>query len=111
MMCEGHDPALRDAIIDAVLAELPSGPATCVLRHYDSELIRALQLRGFAVYGTQLLLISELGAKGAHPGAVAPQEARARPRRDRAKRAAASPSVPLRVLSTTTTRRERSSPR
>ena len=43
--------------------ELPSGPASCVLRHYNSELIRALQQRGFAVYGTQLLLISELGEK------------------------------------------------
>jgi len=63
LMCEGHDPALREAIIDAVLHELPSGPAACVLRHYDSELIRALQLRGFAVYGTQLLLVCELGEK------------------------------------------------
>ena len=61
LMCEGHDPALREAIIDAVLHELPSGPASCVLRHYDSELIRALRLRGFAVYGTQLLLVCELG--------------------------------------------------
>jgi len=34
-----------------------------VLRHYDSELIRALQERGFAVYGTQMLLVSDLGAK------------------------------------------------
>jgi hypothetical protein len=63
LMCEGHDAAMRDAIIDAVLAELPAGPAACVLRHYDSELIRALQQRGFAVYGTQLLLVCDLGAK------------------------------------------------
>jgi hypothetical protein len=54
---------LRDAIIEAVLHELPAGPASCVLRHYDSELIRALQRRGFAVYGTQLLLVCDLGAK------------------------------------------------
>ena len=63
LMCEGHDPAVRDGIIDAVLAELPPGPAACVLRHYDSELIRALQQRGFIVYGTQLLLVSDLGVK------------------------------------------------
>ena len=63
LMCEGHDPTLRDTVIDAVLRELPAGPAVCVLRHYDSELIRALQQRGFAVYGTQLLLVCDLGAK------------------------------------------------
>ena len=111
MMCEGHDSALRDAIIDAVLAELPSGPASCVLRHYDSELIRALQARGFAVYGTQLLLISELGEKvrinapsrRKKPVLVHAGIAHSVP--------SGSPSVPLRVLSTTTTRRQRSSPR
>src|SRR5205807_4711321 len=63
LMCEGHAPAVRDGIIDAVLAELPPGAAACVLRHYDSELIRALQQRGFIVYGTQLLLVSDLGVK------------------------------------------------
>jgi hypothetical protein len=111
MMCEGHDPALRDAVIDAVLAELPSGPASCVLRHYDSELIRALQQRGFAVYGTQLLLISELGAKvriqapsrRKKPVLVHAGIARSVP--------SPTPSVPLHVLSTTTSRRQRSSPR
>jgi hypothetical protein len=111
MMVEGHDPALRDAIIDAVLAELPSGPASCVLRHYDSELIRALQQRGFAVYGTQLLLISELGEKVR----IAAPSRRKKPVLVQAGIArsvpSSSPSVPLRVLSTTTTRRQRSSPR
>lgn len=63
LMCEGQDAALRDAVIDAALRELPAGPASCVLRHYDSELIRALQDRGFAVYGTQMLLVCDLGAK------------------------------------------------
>ena len=63
LMCDGHDAELRDAFIDAVLAELPAGPAACVLRHYDSELIRSLQQRGFAVYGAQLLLVRELGAR------------------------------------------------
>ena len=63
LMCEGHDATVRDAVIDAVLNELPAGPASCVLRHYDSELIRALQERGFVVYGTQLLLVCDLGAK------------------------------------------------
>jgi hypothetical protein len=63
LMCEGHDATLREAVIDAVLNELPVGPAACVLRHYDSELIRALQLRDFVVYGTQLLLVCDLGAK------------------------------------------------
>jgi hypothetical protein len=63
LMCEGHDATVRDAVIEAVLNELPAGPASCVLRHYDSELIRALQERGFVVYGTQLLLVCDLGAK------------------------------------------------
>ncbi len=111
MMVEGHDPALRDAIIDAILRELPSGPATCVLRHYNSELIRALQVRGFAVYGTQLLLISELGAKVR----IQALSRRKKPVLIHAgiARSIAAPStaVPLRVLSTTVSRRERSSPR
>ncbi len=63
LMCEGHDATLRDAIIDAVLRELPAGPVACVLRHYNSELIRALQGRGFAVYGMQMLLVCDLGSK------------------------------------------------
>jgi L-amino acid N-acyltransferase YncA len=63
LMCEGHDAALRDAFIDAVLQELPAGPALSVLRHYDSELIRALQQRGFEIYGAQRLLVRDLGTK------------------------------------------------
>jgi hypothetical protein len=63
LMCEAHDPAVREGFLDAVLAELPSQPVSCVLRHYDSELIRSLQHRGFAVYGTQLLLVRDLGMK------------------------------------------------
>jgi hypothetical protein len=34
-----------------------------VLRHYDSELIRGLQRRGFEVYGTQVVLVRDLTAK------------------------------------------------
>ncbi|HSP65306.1 MAG TPA: GNAT family N-acetyltransferase [Candidatus Deferrimicrobium sp.] len=63
VMCEAHDPAIREGFLDAVIAELPPQPVSCVLRHYDSELIRALQQRGFAVYGTQLLLVRDLGIK------------------------------------------------
>jgi L-amino acid N-acyltransferase YncA len=63
LMCEAHDPAVREGFLDAVLAELPPQPVSCVLRHYDSELIRSLQHRGFAVYGTQLLLVRDLGIK------------------------------------------------
>ena len=63
LMCEGHKPRLRDDVIDAVLGEIPAGPVSCVLRHYDSELIRALQQRGFTVYGSQLLLVRDLAAK------------------------------------------------
>jgi len=63
LMCEGHDAALRDAVIDNVLQELPAGPVLSVLRHYDSELIRALQQRGFEVYGAQRVLVRELGTK------------------------------------------------
>ncbi len=63
VMCEAHDPAIREGFLDAVLAELPPQPVSCVLRHYNSELIRSLQHRGFAVYGTQLLLVRDLGIK------------------------------------------------
>ncbi|MHB8717925.1 MAG: GNAT family N-acetyltransferase [Candidatus Dormibacteria bacterium] len=63
LLCEAHDARLREAFLDAVLAELPPQPVSCVLRHYDSELIRALQQRGFAVFGTQLLLVRDLGVK------------------------------------------------
>jgi hypothetical protein len=76
-----------------------------VLRHYDSELIRALQQRGFAVYGTQLLLISELGAK-------VRIQAPARRKKPVLIHAGIARSVPtLRVLSTTDSRRQRSSSR
>jgi L-amino acid N-acyltransferase YncA len=63
LMCEAHDPVIREGFLDAVLSELPAQPVSCVLRHYDSELIRSLQQRGFAVYGTQLLLVRDLGIK------------------------------------------------
>ena len=32
LMCEGHDAAVRDAVIDAVIEELPQGPVSCALR-------------------------------------------------------------------------------
>jgi hypothetical protein len=63
LMCEGHDTQAREEFVDTILGELPAGPATCVLRHYDSDLIRSLQQRGFAIYGTQLLLVKDLAAK------------------------------------------------
>jgi hypothetical protein len=63
LMCEGQDSQAREEFIETVLGELPGGPATCVLRHYDGDLIRALQQRGFAIYGTQLLLVKDLAAK------------------------------------------------
>jgi len=63
LMCDGHNPRLREAVIDAALRELPAGPVSSVLRHYDSELIRGLQHRGFAIYGTQVLLVRDLASK------------------------------------------------
>jgi hypothetical protein len=63
LMCDGQDTALREEVIDAVLAALPPGPCSCVLRHYDSELIRALQRRGFEIYGSQLLLVRDIAVK------------------------------------------------
>jgi ribosomal protein S18 acetylase RimI-like enzyme len=63
LMCEAHDPAVREGFVDAVLSDLPRQPVSCVLRHYDSELIRSLQHRGFAIYGTQLLLVRDSGIK------------------------------------------------
>lgn len=111
LMCDGHNAALREAFIDAVLAELPAGPAACVLRHYDSELIRSLQDRGFDIYGTQLLLVRELGARVRVPRAA--REKQKKPILVRAGVAqsvpATQPGVPLRVLPTAPERRERSS--
>ncbi|HZB97115.1 MAG TPA: GNAT family N-acetyltransferase [Candidatus Sulfotelmatobacter sp.] len=63
LMCESHDERYRESVIDAMLSELPPGPASCVLRHYDSELIRSLQKRGFAIYGSQVLLVRDLASK------------------------------------------------
>jgi hypothetical protein len=63
LMCDGHHPRLREAVIDGALRELPPGPVSSVLRHYDSELIRSLQHRGFAIYGTQVLLVRDLASK------------------------------------------------
>jgi hypothetical protein len=63
IMCEGQDPQFREEVIDAALAQAPPGPVTCVLRHYDSELIRSLQRRDFEIYGSQLLLVRDLALK------------------------------------------------
>ncbi|HET9052151.1 MAG TPA: hypothetical protein VFO60_10645 [Candidatus Dormibacteraeota bacterium] len=63
LMCDGQDARLRDEVVDAVLAEMQPGPLTCILRHYDSELIRALQTRGFAIFSTQLLLVRDTAMK------------------------------------------------
>lgn len=111
LMCDGHDAALRDAFIEAVLGELPAGPAACVLRHYDSELIRALQRRGFAIYGAQLLLVRDLGQR-----VRLRHEARDKKKKPILVRAgvaqsvsAVEPPVPLRVLTKSTKRKERSS--
>lgn len=63
LMCDGHDPRLREALVGGALRELPPGPVSSVLRHYDSELIRCLQKRGFAIYGTQVLLVRDLASR------------------------------------------------
>jgi hypothetical protein len=63
LMCDGHHPRLREAVVDGALRELPPGPVSSVLRHYDSELIRSLQRRGFAIYGTQVLLVRDLASR------------------------------------------------
>ncbi|MBV8194510.1 MAG: hypothetical protein JOY80_03185 [Candidatus Dormibacteraeota bacterium] len=109
LMCEGQDAGVRNSVVDAVLAELPSGPAACVLRHYDSELIRSLREHGFDVYGSQLLLVRDLGTR------VRVRQA-ARQKKPMLVRAGVAqsvpvtePSVPLRVLTTSAQRRQRSS--
>jgi ribosomal protein S18 acetylase RimI-like enzyme len=63
LLCDGSDPALREEFVTAALAQVPPGPVSCALRHYDSELIRSLQHRGFAIYGTQLLLVRDLAIR------------------------------------------------
>jgi hypothetical protein len=98
LLCDGSDPALREDFVDAALAQVPPGPVSCALRHYDSELIRSLQRRGFAIYGTQLLLVRDLALKMRVP---------ARARREKkpllvpaglVRSAGAMPGVQLRVL-------------
>lgn len=118
LMCDVISAEEREAFLDAALAELGTSAASCVLRHYDQELIRALQARGFAVYGTQLLLVRDLGVR---------LRVRARARNPRKKSVLAPAGLvrnvpnsvrsgnPLRVLSTVTAtgvgRSEKSSPR
>lgn len=105
LMSEGHDAQLRESVIDSALSEIPPGPVSCVLRHYDSELIRSLQQRGFDIYGTQLLLVRDLTAKVRLTTATSRKKPILVP-------AGLAQSVPapsrLRVL--TTRRSERSSP-
>lgn len=59
LMVDGQERSLPE-VVDAVLSNLAPGPVSCVLRHYDTELIRALQRRGFEIFGTQLLLVRDL---------------------------------------------------
>lgn len=106
LMCEGHDPALRDRVIDAVLAEIPAGPVSCVLRHYDSELIRSLQQRDFSIYGAQLLLVRDLAAKVR----LKPARSRKKPVLIHAGLAQSVPATPNPSLRVLTRRNERSSP-
>jgi hypothetical protein len=70
LMCDGQDARLRDEVVDAALAHLAPGPVSCVLRHYDSELIRTLQRRGFEVFGSQLLLVRDLAVRVRAPEPV-----------------------------------------
>jgi ribosomal protein S18 acetylase RimI-like enzyme len=70
LLCDGSDPGLREDFVDAALAQVPPGPVSCALRHYDSELIRSLQRRGFAIYGTQLLLVRDLAIRMRVPARV-----------------------------------------
>ena len=63
LMCDGQDARLFDEVVDAALAHVAPGPVSCVLRHYDSELIRTLQRRGFEIYGSQLLLVRDLAVR------------------------------------------------
>ncbi len=107
LMCEAHDPAVREGFLDAVLAELPPLPVSCVLRHYDSELIRSLQHRGFAVFGTQLLLVRDLGIK-VRLRATAKQKKPVLAHAGIARSHVSSPSL---TVLRPSERRERSSPR
>jgi len=110
LLCDGSDPSLREEFVDAALAQVPPGPVSCALRHYDSELIRSLQRRGFAIYGTQLLLVRDLAIKMRVP---------ARARREKkpvlmpaglVRSAGSLPGVRFRVLSTPSPRSSPSSP-
>jgi hypothetical protein len=110
LLCDGSDPSLREEFVDAALAHVPPGPVSCALRHYDSELIRSLQRRGFAIYGTQLLLVRDLALKMRVP---------ARARREKkpvlvpaglVRSAGGLSGVSLRVLTAPTPRSSPSSP-
>ena len=100
LLCDGSDPELREDFLDAALAQVPPGPLSCALRHYDSELIRSLQRRGFDIYGTQLLLVRDLALKMRVP---------ARARREKKPVLVPAGLVPLRVLTTPSPRSSPSS--
>jgi N-acetylglutamate synthase-like GNAT family acetyltransferase len=60
------DPQARDLAVEAVhglLGQLAQGPTICLLRHYDSELARAVTARGFEPVATQLLMARDMQLK------------------------------------------------
>ncbi|HEV3123377.1 MAG TPA: hypothetical protein VG266_02240 [Candidatus Dormibacteraeota bacterium] len=109
LMCEGQDAGFREEVIEAALAHAQPGPVACVLRHYDSELIRALQRRGFEIYGTQLLLVRDLALKVRIHAPVRDKKKVALAHAGLARSAAGPVNRPLHVLPTTPTRRSTSS--
>ncbi len=73
MMMDPQETALAVEAVHSLLTQIPRGPTLWVLRHYESELTRAVAARGFEVIATQLLMVRDLPLKLRTPSPVRPR--------------------------------------
>ena len=62
-MLDPQDASLAVEAVHSLLTQIPKGPTLWVLRHYESELTRAVAARGFEAIATQLLMVRDLPLK------------------------------------------------
>ena len=60
MMLDPQEGELAVEAVHGLLNLLPRGPTLSVLRHYDGELVRAIEARGFEAIAAQLLMVRDL---------------------------------------------------
>jgi len=63
VLLDPQEPNLAVEAVHSLLNQIPKGPTLWVLRHYESELTRAVAARGFEVIATQLLMVRDLPLK------------------------------------------------